>query len=143
MKLWLLIAWTGLAWAAVLMMGCATVSQDSLGRFTGRIEKVCTGHICYLRFDAELVNRRCTRGKLVWDDGSKFDQADASKWARCCTVLKPPPKRYQMWVTTGQEECFAHENSHIEVYESDGYIMVSEHHKKLHDFGLGRQKKRL
>ena len=127
----------------VAFMACATPALDSLGRFTGRIEKVCTGTICYLRADRELVNRRCTRGKLTWDDGSRYDPADESKWARCCTVLKAPPKRYQMWVTEGMEECLAHEAGHVQIYEADGYRFVAEHHKRLHGFGWGRERKRL
>lgn len=122
--------------------GCATQT----GLYSPSVEKVCVGARCYLRAYADIVNRRCTKGKKTWDDGTVFEPL-SSKTARCCTVLHKKlwdrRPRYAIWMADGEEECGPHEECHIAIYEADNFQFIAEHHKKCHDFGLGKPKKRV
>ena len=129
--------------SVLALNGCVTQT----GLLSPGVERVCMGRRCYLRASRDIVNRRCTKGKQTWDNGSAYDPSNASLYARCCTVLRRDwagsARRYFIWIEEGQEECLAHEEGHIEVFERDGYSFNAEHHKALHGFGLGKEKKSL
>ena len=141
-KWWLLAPVAVMAFLLLWLMGCAQTGLLSPG-----VERVCMGRRCYIRASKDVVNRRCTKGKKTWDDGSAYNQFDESKWAQCCTVLRRnwsgSQRRYFIWISEGNEECLAHEEGHIEIFERDGYSFNAENHKALHDFGLSRSKKSL
>ena len=123
------------------LVGCATQKDNLLST---DCERVSTGAAYYLRCSREVVDRRCTQGKTVWDDGSAYDPTDESKWARCCTVFPRPGRpHYRIYVTKGEEECLVHEFGHVEIFEADGGRVILEHHKRLHNFGFGKPKRRL
>lgn len=126
--------------ASVALSGC--VSQRNNLK-SDDCETKSLDSVYFVRCGKDAVNRRCTRGKLTWDDGSKYDPADESRWARCCTVFPHDRrKKYQIYVTRGEEECLVHEFCHIEIYERDGQQIFWEHHKRCHDFGFGKTKER-
>lgn len=117
--------------AALLLSGCA--SFDSL---RPGVERVCTKGTCYLIGDSEQVDRRCSKNGVVWDSGEKRTAFDGLK-VRCCTVFRSG-RRVRIWVTRGQEACLAHEQCHVEIFQSG----VGDH-KSCHNFGIGKEKKRL
>lgn len=147
-----------LGWLA----GCASQT----GLYSDSVKRTCTGWYCYIVAPKELVNTRCLDRKSAWkicrdnpnraecrdvvaqwDDGTPRDPKDPSRTARCCTVLRPKSAddrfRYWIWISEGEDICVAHEHGHIEVFEKDGFRFVPEHHRRLHGFGLDREKKRL
>ena len=144
-----------------ILTGCATQT----GLLSPGVERVCSDRICWIRADASLVNTRCTDRKAAWkickdnpnriecartvaywDSGVKQGEGEPQR-ARCCTILRPKDQqgdlRYWIWMSYGDEDCAAHELGHVEVYEQDGRKFIQEHHKRLHEYGLGRPKKRL
>lgn len=129
---------------AAILVGLTVLSGcKATSLYSARVERVCTEKRCYLRSDAETVSKRCSRGQKLWDDGTAYDPGDTSRWARCCVVLAKDGRRYQLWITEGHEECLAHEECHIETWEADDKKYFHEHHKRCHNFGLGREKKQL
>ena len=145
-----------------LLTGCA--SQKALK--SPGVERTCTGWYCYMVASAETVNERCTNRRgawkicqdnpnspacmgavAYWDSGEIRLAGDPTKRARCCTVLRPRSTtdnlRYWIWMSAGDTECLAHEHGHIEVFERDGFKYIPEHHKRLHNFGIDRSKRRL
>ena len=114
-----------------ILAGCA----HQRGLKSPGIERTCTRWRCYVSADADTVNRRCTKRKIAWDDGTPY-QPSGDRVARCCTVLRRLPKRLWIWVTEGQEDCLVHEELHIEIFQDDGMVFIPEHHKQVHEFGL-------
>lgn len=116
---------------ALTASACATQT----GLKSPGVERVCTKGICFVRASKEVVDARCTKGKKTWDDGSAYDPADATKYARCCAVYSPLRRRFRIWVEEGKEECIPHELCHVEQF-----LSPKPDHSKCHGFGLGRGK---
>lgn len=152
----------GMAILAGLSVGCA--HQEGL--LTPGVKRVCTGWYCYITAPKDLVNTRCLDRKAAWkicqnnpnrkecagvvaqwDDGAPKDPQDPTRAARACTVLRPKRAddhlRYWIWISEGEEISIGHEMGHIEIYEQDGFRYIPEHHKRLHGFGLDKEKGRL
>lgn len=99
------------------------------------IERRCVGDRCYLRAEAEQVDRHCRKGILTWDSGKPVNPGDGSR-AQCCTKApKTPWGRFWIWITRGEEECIVHEECHINEWKTG-----RNEHGRCHDFGLGRPK---
>ena len=118
---------------ACFASGCATQS----GLFNRNVERVCTNGVCFMRASADIVDRRCRKGINTWDDGKPQTIGDGRR-ARCCTVWTPGRKRFRIWVAEGDEACVPHEICHV-----DQFLSAKPDHSKCHNFGLGRDKKRL
>lgn len=85
---------------------------------------------------SEQVDRHCRKNGKRWDSGEEMRPTDG-KVVRCCVELKLG-RRIRLWVTRGEEDCLAHEECHIEEFWSG-----SNNHGRCHNFGVGREIKRL
>lgn len=123
-----------LVMAVLYLSGCATQT----GLLSPGVERVCTKGVCFLRASSDIVDRRCRDGNRgTWDDGTPRAAGDGRR-ARCCTVFTRGRKRFRIWVAEGDESCVPHEFCHVE--ES---LSARPNHGNCHDFGFGREKKRL
>jgi len=138
-RLWFFFACAVWGYAIGILSGCATAGKPD---DTAGVETVCTRRRCYKRASSDKVNERCRRGGLVRDDGTNVKPSDNATRSRCCTFFNLG-QRYEIWVAEGEEECLAHEEAHIEIYEDDGFVMKHENHRIVDGFGLGRWKKNL
>ena len=124
--------------AAALLCFIALFSACQTGLKTGA-EVVCTKRKCYVQASPAVVAARCAVSGTPWDGGQSSGRAVA------CTVLRKnflrPKARYAIWFV--DPKSIPHEEAHIEIYESNGFVFIPESHKKAHGFGLGKEKKRL
>lgn len=123
------------ALALLLVIGlgaCRTIDSLKPG-----VERVCTKNRCYMFGTKEQIDRHCRKGVKKWDDG-KVPHPNDGKRARCCTKYRGPWARIRIWVSRDDANCLAHEECHIEEFES-----LNPNHARCDGFGVGRSKKRL
>ena len=151
--------WPWWSMLALTLTGCA----HQRGLHNDAVKRTSTGWYTYLEASADMVNRRCTNRKSAWKickdnpnrsecqnvpaewDSGEVRGADASLSSRCCVVLRPTKAddRLRYWIWFSDPRCLAHEHGHIEIFEQDGFKYVPENHRRLHKFGLDKEKRTL
>lgn len=115
----------------ILFTGCA---HNSLAP---GVERACAGDRCYMIGNGEQIDNHCKKTVSMFDDGT----TDPDKVVvLACTKYKPDSKwKFRIWLSWEHMESVVHEECHIQIWlgKSPGP------HTNCHNFGIGREKKRL
>ena len=97
----------------------------------------------------ERVTKRCAKNAFKsdtgdnWrDDGTYIGADGATYYIAACTEYYPSHEYpFHMWLWKAEAWREAHERCHRAVYLAKGSL--SEHQRRCHNFGLGKEKRRM
>lgn len=143
MKAWFLVFLVGLAWAMMLLMGCA--HQEGLK--TPGVDRWCSGALCFIHASPEQVNARCSSIQvrepgekrpvwkpiiIRWDSGETCDPRERP-CANACTISSPG-RRLRIWFH--DYASLIHEKCHADVFLRDEMRYVRGHHDACAGYGV-------